>query len=289
MVRAIETEGTIFKIKRFSIHDGPGIRTSVFLKGCPLNCIWCHSPEGISYGISIWYSRNLCIACNQCVEACPNKALEFILNEAPYINIDRDICNNTGYCVKACPTNAIQFTGSITTVSEIINEIEKDILFYRTSGGGVTLTGGEPLFQPDFSVEILKACKKRKIHTAIETCLFCERDAINRVLDYTDFFITDLKLFDPVQHKYYTGKTNEVIIENFRYIAKSGKSILVRIPLINNITDTKYNIEEIVNFVHETDEKIPVELISFNPLAENNYKKLGLPFEMCSGPRLNFS
>lgn len=278
MEKIPETKGKIFKIKRFAVHDGPGIRTTVFLKGCPLNCIWCHSPEGISSDISIWYSRNLCIACGQCVDVCPYDALELIMNEKPYIKIDRDVCNNAGDCVRICPTNAIQFTGSSTSVSDIINEIEKDILFYRTSGGGVTLTGGEPLYQPAFSAEILKACKKVKIHTAIETCLFCERAAIDRVIDYIDLFIVDMKLFDPVQHKYYTGKTNEAIRENFRYIAKSGKTLRVRIPLINNITDTKDNIDAIINFVHETDENIPVEFISFNPLAENNYKRLGTPY-----------
>lgn len=278
MEKLHDTEGIIFKIKRFAVHDGPGIRTTVFLKGCPLNCTWCHSPEGISPDISIWYNKNLCIACSQCVQVCPNNALELIMNAKPYIKIDRELCNISGDCVKACPANALQFTGSITTVSEIINEVEKDIAFYQTSGGGVTLTGGEPLYQPDFSAEILEVCKNRKIHTAIETCLFCERDAINRILDFIDLFIVDMKLFNPIQHKYYTGKTNEIIKENFHYIAKSDKAILVRIPLINNITDTDNNKNSIISFVHEINEKIPIEFINFNPLAENNYKRLGIPF-----------
>ena len=278
MEKLHETEGKIFKIKRFAVHDGPGIRTTVFLKGCPLNCIWCHSPEGISPDISIWYNRNLCITCNQCVKACPNNALELIMNAEPYIKIDRELCNITGDCVKTCPTNAIQFTGSITKVSEIINEIEKDIVFYQTSGGGVTLTGGEPLYQPDFSAEILEACKKRKIHTAIETCLFCEIDAINRILDYVDLFIVDMKLFNSIQHEYYVGKTNENIKENFRYIAGLDKDIIVRIPLIEDIINTDDNLNAIIKFVRDINNKIPIEKINFNPLAENNYKKLGIPF-----------
>jgi pyruvate formate lyase activating enzyme len=278
MERLHELKGNIFKIKRFAIHDGPGIRTAVFLKGCPLNCKWCHSPEGISTDISIWYNRNLCIACGQCVQFCPDNALELIINTEPYIKIDRKLCNVSGDCVKICPSNAMQFTGSITTESEIIREIEKDILFYQTSGGGVTLTGGEPLYQADFSAAILEACKKRNIHTAIETCFFCEKEAINLISDYLDLFIVDLKLFDPIQHKYYTGETNETIKENFRFIAKSGKDILVRIPLVNKITDTDDNKNSIMNFVHGINKNIPIEFIDFNPLAENNYKRLGIPF-----------
>ncbi|TAL62286.1 MAG: glycyl-radical enzyme activating protein [Bacteroidetes bacterium] len=275
-----ETEGKIFKVKRFSVHDGPGIRTAVFLKGCPLNCIWCHSPEGISSDISIWYNRNLCIACSQCVRACPNNALQLISDTGSYIKIDREVCNVNGACVNVCPTNAMQFTGLITTVSEIISEIKKDIAFYQTSGGGITLTGGEPLFQPDFSMGILETCRKLKIHTAIETSLFCERDKVKGIYEFVDLFIVDMKLFDPVLHIDFTGKSNEIIKENFRYIAKSGKDILVRIPLINNITDTDSNKKAILNFVHGINEKIPVEFISYNPLAGNNYMRLGIPFSL---------
>ena len=278
MEKPTDTEGIIFKIKRFSVHDGPGIRTSVFLKGCPLNCIWCHSPEGISSDISIWYNTNLCIACSQCVKACPNNALELITESVPYIKINREVCNVNGGCVKVCPTNAMQFTGLKTTVSEILNEIKKDTAFYQTSGGGVTITGGEPLFQPDFSAEILEKCKKMKIHTAIETSLFCERETIKRISEYVDLFIVDIKLYDPVQHIYFTGKSNKIIKENFRYIVKSGKEILVRIPLVNNVTDTDSNKNSILKFVHRINNKIPMEFLSYNPLTENNYKRLGIPF-----------
>ena len=278
MEKTTESTGTIFKVKRFSVHDGPGIRTSVFLKGCPLSCIWCHSPEGISSDISLWYDKNLCIACGNCVLACPNNALELIQDAEPHINIDQKLCDISGDCVKICPTGAIQFTGSTTSVSDVVNEIAKDILYYQISGGGVTLTGGEPLYQPDFSMAILKACRKRKIHTAIETCLFCERDAIVSISDYLDLFIIDMKIFDMTQHIHYTGKSNEIIKENFRYIAKSGKPVLVRIPMIKGITDTEDNKNACVRFVLEIDCQIPIEFISYNPLAENNYKRLNMPF-----------
>ena len=278
MEKIIDIKGTIFKIKRFSVHDGPGIRTSVFLKGCPLNCIWCHSPEGISSDISIWYNRSLCIACGKCVQSCPNNALELITEAESHIEINREICSLTGDCVEICPTGAMQFTGSMTAVSDIISEIEKDILYYQVSGGGVTLTGGEPLYQPDFSLEILKACRQRNIHTAIETCLFCEREIIDTILEYVDLFIVDMKISDPVKHKNYTGKSNKIIKENLSHIVKSGKPVLVRIPMIKDITDAENNKIELIGFINELNDKIPVEYISYNPLAVNNYERLGMPF-----------
>jgi pyruvate formate lyase activating enzyme len=277
-----ESIGTIFKIKRFSVHDGPGIRTSVFLKGCPLTCIWCHSPEGISSAISIWYDQSLCIACSQCVQVCPNTALQLIKSSDSVINIDRALCILSGDCVKVCPTGAIQFTGYEISVPDIISELKKDILYYKKSGGGITLTGGEPLYQPEFSIEILKACKENNIHTAIESCLFCEKDTIDRISDFVDLFIIDMKIYDKSKHLHYTGKYNDIIKDNFEYIAKSGKSIIVRIPLIPDITDAEENKNAIEKFVYDVDNRIPIEYISYNPLAENNYKKLGIPFKLTS-------
>jgi pyruvate formate lyase activating enzyme len=273
-----DTAGTIFKIKRFSVHDGPGIRTSVFLKGCPLNCIWCHSPEGINSAISIWHDKSLCIACGKCVQSCPNSALKLEQNAETYINIERTLCTISGDCVNICPTGAIQFTGSTINVTDIISEIEKDILYYKQSRGGVTLTGGEPLYQPGFATEILKACKRKNIHTAIETSLFCERETIDRISDNVDLFIIDMKIFEKSKHIHYTGKSNDIIKDNFEYIAKSGKNILVRIPMIPGITDTEDNLNTCEKFVHGIDARILIEHISYNPLAENNYKRLGIPF-----------
>ena len=282
MEKTVEISGTIFKIKRFSVHDGPGIRTSVFLKGCPLNCIWCHSPEGISSEISIWHDQSLCIACGKCVKSCTEKAIELITQPEPesqqQISINRKLCTLNGDCVKICPTGAIQFTGTKTSVSSVIDEIIKDILYYKMSGGGVTLTGGEPLYQPDFSAGILEACRKRKIHTAIETSLFCEKETLSRISDFVDMFIIDMKISDPVQHIRYIGKSNESIRENFRSIAKSGKQIIVRIPMIEGITDSEENINAVREFVRKTNSRIPIEYIANNPLAENNYKRLNIPF-----------
>ena len=154
----------------------------------------------------------------------------------------------------------------------------KDILYYQISGGGVTLTGGEPLFQPDFSIGILETCKRNNIHTTMETCLYSERETIGRISELTDLLIIDMKIFDESEHIHFTGKSNDIIKDNFEYISKSGKHILVRIPMIKGITDTPDNLNAIEKFVHGIDKKIPIEHISYNPLAENNYMRLGIPF-----------
>lgn len=278
MGNSTEICGTIFKIKRFSVHDGPGIRTSVFLKGCPLSCIWCHSPEGIDSDISIWYDKSLCIQCSECVKSCPNDALKLIADPDPFINIDRNKCSLAGECVKVCPTGAIQFTGSKVTLSEIMDELEKDMLYYGISGGGVTLTGGEPLYQPEFSLSVLDLCHKKNIHTAIETCLYSERATIEEIIGCVDLFIVDMKIYDQDQHIRYTGRSNELIKDNLQFLALSGKEILIRIPMVKNITDTEENKNSIKEFVESIDGHIPIEFISYNPLAGNNYKRLDIPF-----------
>jgi pyruvate formate lyase activating enzyme len=278
MANSAEISGTIFKIKRFSVHDGPGIRTSVFLKGCPLNCIWCHSPEGISSDITIWYDKSLCIACSECVKACPNNALTLLNDADSQIKIDRQLCCLSGECVSVCPTGAIQFNGAKITVSDIMNEIEKDLLYYHTSGGGVTLTGGEPLYQREFSKSILEECRKLNIHTAIESSLFCERGTIDSIIDLVDLFIVDMKLFDEASHIRFTGKPNDIIKDNIRYLSESGKSILVRIPMVENITDTEENKTAIRNFINTIDCKIQIEHLNYNPLTGNNYQRLDIPF-----------
>lgn len=275
---SVSIKGNIFKIKRFAVHDGPGIRTAVFLKGCPLNCIWCHSPEGIEPNILLWYNINTCILCGSCVESCPEHALELTGSEHGSISINRNMCKLTGGCVSVCPTGSIEFNGESKTVSDIVDVILKDKLYYDNSGGGITLTGGEPVFQPEFSLSILKNCKINSIHTAIETTLSCGKEILAMFTQYVDLFIVDLKFFDSEQHLRYTGKSNEIIRENFSYLAESGKEILVRIPLIPGITDTEINLSEIAEYVNSFNRVIPIEYLNYNPLAENNYKRLNLPF-----------
>ena len=188
--------GTVFDIKRFAVHDGPGIRTSVFLKGCPLSCCWCHNPEGITSEIELWYNEKLCICCEQCVNVCPSRALQVHSIKRPFIRINRQHCHLHYSCCRTCPTGALQPTGREMSLPELMAEIEKDRLFYEMSGGGVTLTGGEPLYQPEFCQAILRSCKECNISTAMETSLYAAQPILDSVIAYVDHFLVDIKLLD---------------------------------------------------------------------------------------------
>ncbi len=278
-----ETDGIIFNIKRFSVHDGPGIRTSIFLKGCPLSCIWCHNPEGISPDITIWYNRNFCIACGKCTEACHRSALTLNTKAERYIEIDRALCDVSGDCVAVCPTGAIDFTGRRSSVDEIMAEIRKDELFFESSGGGVTLTGGEPLFQPEFCIELLKSCRRENFSTTLETCLFCEEELVGKVADLVDLFLVDMKIFDGTRHLELTGKRNELIKANLILLSVLGKNIIVRVPLIKGITDSDDNRKYIEDFVRKINPGIPIEYLDYNPLTKSKYQKLSVPFLLDHG------
>jgi pyruvate formate lyase activating enzyme len=274
--------GNIINIERFAVHDGPGIRSTVFLKGCPLRCVWCQNPEGIENKISLWYFEKKCIRCNQCVAACKNNALT-AQDVSPHILIDRAKCTNAGRCVEACPTTALCFDGSTVSHEEVMEVLLEDKQFYEQSGGGVTLSGGDPLFQHEFSLEILKTCKSQGIHTAIETCMYGRPEIIERFFKYVDMFIVDLKIFDSLEHKKYTGVENEIIKANFELIASKKDEVLVRIPLIPGITATKENIKQIARFVHNTNSGIPIELMNYNSLAENKYRLMGNEYKIIKG------
>jgi len=273
--------GFIFNIKRFAVHDGPGIRTSVFLKGCPLSCIWCHNPEGISPSVTLWYNRNTCILCGKCISSCSEGALSFgYFNGRQIVEIDRDLCTLCGECVKECPTRSIDFAGKEIRLDELMAEIRKDFLYFSISGGGVTLTGGEPLAQGEFCVAVLKACRAEGINTAIETSLYCEREVLEAVVDYTGHFMADIKIFDRMLHERYTGKPNDIIRENLRFLALMGKSVLVRVPLIRSITDSSVNKKEILDFIDGLAAGIQIEYLEYNRLTPAKYEKMGIPFSL---------
>ena len=273
--------GYIFNIKRFAVHDGPGIRTSVFLKGCPLSCIWCHNPEGISPAVTLWYNRNTCILCGKCIASCGEGVLSSgYFRGRQIVEIDRDLCTLCGDCVKECPTGSLDFTGREIRLDELMSEIRKDTLYYGISGGGVTLTGGEPLAQGEFCLAILKACRNEGINTAIETSLYCEREVLERVVDFTCHFIADMKISDRILHERYTGKPNDIIMENLRFLAAMGKSVKVRVPLISGITDSSGNKKEILNFIKGTGSGIQIEYLEYNRLTPVKYEKMGVPFSL---------
>jgi pyruvate formate lyase activating enzyme len=275
--------GKIIDIRRFSIHDGPGIRTTVFLKGCPLRCEWCHNPEGLENKLNLWYFENKCIRCNSCISACQNKALTIQEAPLPYIIIDQGKCSNAGSCVAVCPTTALSFDGKELSSDDVVKVLINDRLFYNQSGGGITISGGDPLYQFEFSLEILKACKGELIHTAIETCLYAKREILEKFIPCVDYFIIDLKLFDSDVHERYTGVRNELIKSNFEHLASQKVKILVRIPLIPGITDTKENIKNISSFVNNVNKEIPIELMNYNPLAENKYRLMHKNYDVFKG------
>jgi pyruvate formate lyase activating enzyme len=264
-------DGNIIDIKRFTIHDGYGIRSTVFLKGCGLRCAWCHNPEGIENSIDLGYFPRQCIRCRACLKACPSDALWADEEGDTFIWINRQRCTRCGLCVKACPTTALSFDGQRLSSGEVVATLLRDQLFYRQSGGGITISGGDPLIQHHFSEEILRQCKAAGVHTAIETCLQAPWDIVAAFLSITDLFIVDLKLADARQHLEYTGHGNELIRANYRRLAGLKRDMLTRIPLIPRVTALPENIRAIAQFVRECNPGGRVELINFNPLSESKY------------------
>lgn len=271
-------QGIVFDIKRFAVHDGPGIRTTVFTKGCPLRCAWCQNPEGMEPEVRLWYFESKCIRCNSCIEACPQKALSEGHEDGPHIRIDYGLCTKCGVCVGICPASALAFDSKKMSAEEVLEEIEKDRLFYDVSGGGVTLSGGDPLYQHKFNLDILKKCRERGIHTAVETCLYANKRIIKTFARVVDLFIVDIKLYHPLIHERYTGYDNAVIKRNFEFLAKIAGSIHVRIPLVPEVTAVEENIRDIARYVRSVREDIPIELINFNPLAANKYRIVDVPY-----------
>lgn len=281
-------QGIVFDIRRFTVHDGPGIRSTVFTKGCPLGCVWCQNPEGRENKIDLWYFRNKCIGCLRCIDICPNKALSPQGKEAeglnagnrPDIRINRKKCGCCGKCVEACPAKAMAFDGRVVSSDEVVKELLKDRVFYETSGGGITISGGEPLFQHQFNLEILKKCKDEKLHTAIETCLYSGKEILEQFLGLTDLFIADMKIFDSGLHKAATGKNNELIKSNLEMLVERGAEVMVRIPVIPGFTDSVENIRSIASYIYGLKKDMPVELINFNPFAKNKYRLMEAAYRL---------
>jgi pyruvate formate lyase activating enzyme len=276
-------DGAIIDIKRFTLHDGHGIRSTLFLKGCGLRCAWCQNPEGFDASLSLWYFAKQCIRCGECEPSCPVAAIGLHPDDDPFVRVDRDLCTRCGDCVAACPTTALSFDGSRVSAQDAAATLLRDIEFYRQSGGGITISGGDPLVQHEFAREVLGLCKREGVHTAIETCLFGNWDVLERFIPLTDLFIIDLKIADSALHAEYTGRPNERIFDNYARLARAGVRLLTRMPLIPGITATEANVGAMARFIREKNPGGRVELINFNPLAANKYSLMNRSTEFFSG------
>ena len=269
--------GCVFNIERFAIRDGPGIRTTVFLQGCPLRCLWCANPESMSPAPQLFYLENLCTRCYRCVEACPNKATTKTPEGA--IAINRSLCKACGKCVEACPNKAREISGKLMTVEEVLEEVKKDALFYQNSGGGVTFSGGEPTQQPEFLWHLLKRCQESGIQTALDTSGFVKPEILKKVLEHTNLVLYDIKHMDPAKHKELTDVDNRLILENARMIAAMGKPMIIRVPLIPGHNDSRENLKALADFMLGLGLK-KIDLLPYHSLGKIKYQRLGMEYKL---------
>lgn len=267
-------QGIIFDLQTYCLYDGPGIRTTIFLKGCPLRCDWCHNPESWNRSPQIGYRKDLCTLCGTCVENCSQHALS-INNEA--LLIDRKKCLVCGECVSLCVAGAHEIIGRQASVGDIVKEVILDRPFFEESGGGVTISGGEPTVQAGFLLDLLSALKNSGLHTALETCGYFDPELIEKLVDRVDLFLFDLKLIDSSVHKKRTGVANDRILENFRSILScvGQERIIPRIPIIPGLNTSPDEIDRIIEFLHESGYTGKVELMPYNDLAKSKWEKIG--------------
>ena len=264
--------GTIFDIKRFAVHDGPGIRTTLFLKGCPLRCPWCQNPEGLSGAIRLWHKPSLCILCGSCVKACKYGALEM----KERIHIDHSRCVKCGDCIAACPTGALAYDGQEVTVLEAVDMLLQDRMFFDK--GGVTLSGGEALQQWPFALEVLTACHEQGVNTALETSLYVRPEVLEKFLPVVDHFLIDIKYKNGDTHREVIGADNALILSNYAFLVKAGADVLVRTPLIPGFTATEDNIRGIARHILAQDRDARYELLNFNPLCRSKYTAMEMDY-----------
>jgi len=272
---ATPCRGLVFNIMRFALHDGPGIRTTVFLKGCPLSCWWCHNPESRSRETEVVYVAERCIRCGDCVRACPKAALE--LDE--WVVRNPHLCRLDTRCVDACSTGAQEILGRWMSLSDVMAEVLKDQIFFDESRGGATISGGEPLMQADFVEALLAACRAQRIHTVLDTCGYAESSVVERIRSKVDLFLFDLKLMDPIKHQQFTGVGNDQILANLRLLAESGSAVIVRIPVIPGVNDDDDNFSAVSSFLSPL-RLTSIDLLPYHRIAAGKYSKLGLRYRM---------
>jgi pyruvate formate lyase activating enzyme len=269
--------GTVFNIQHYSIHDGPGIRTTVFVNGCPLRCAWCQNPESQTKVPRLFFTLEKCTGCGKCVDICPQKATSIVEGHS---RTNREICRACGTCLGECPNEARALMGRQMTAQEVFEDVNSDSIFYKNSGGGVTVSGGDPLAQPDFVIEILRLCKQAGMHTAIDTSGYANWETFKRVLQFVDLVLFDFKHMDPEEHKRCTGVSNNLILENAKKIIIECPSVklLARIPVVPGYNDSKENIIMTARFISkELGKSIKVHLLPYHRMAETKYERLEEP------------
>jgi pyruvate formate lyase activating enzyme len=270
---ADQTKGLVFDIRRYCVHDGPGIRTTVFFKGCPLSCWWCHNPEGRSQSPSLMFFPDRCLQCGECVSVCPHNA---IVDVNGSLETDSQ-CVACGTCVPVCAADARQIAGRWMTVREVMQQIEKDLVFYDESFGGVTFSGGEPLYQPAFLHALLDACAERQLHTVVETCGYAHRDLLLTLSKKVDVFYYDLKIIDSEKHRKYVGVPNNEIVGNLEALAEQGNSVVVRIPVIPGINDDPGEIQGMARLLQRS-QLHKVHLLPYHRAGTGKYARLHMPY-----------
>ncbi len=266
--------GQIYNIQRYSLHDGPGIRTTIFLKGCPLTCLWCHNPESQSKKSELMYNEQKCISCFDCVSSCPNVALT---NKDQVLSIERNRCVSCGTCACKCPAAAIDLMGKLMTVEEVMAEVNKDRAFYNTSNGGVTISGGEPLYQSEFALELARAIKSEGYHLTLDTSGYAKKDVLLPFIGLIDLYLYDVKHVYPEQHKAFTGVDNLQILRNLKVLSRHSQRIWVRLPLIPSFNDSETHIHDFAFQMSEI--KIEkVSLLPYHGFAKGKYEQMNQPY-----------
>ena len=271
------TSGIVFNISRYAIHDGPGIRTTVFLQGCPLSCWWCQNPESMAREPHLSLREGRCIGCRMCVEACPRNAIS-MTDDGPAT--DASLCQKCFECADICPADAREVVGRSMTVAEVMEEVRKDTAFYDESGGGVTFSGGEPLMQPAFLMELLEACGRLDIHRTVDTCGYAGRSILLQAAEKTDLFLYDLKHMDPEIHEKYTGVSNEPILENLRALSCRDVAVRIRFPLIPGVNDDWKNVERLGAFLQGLHRVFCVDILPYHDVARSKYKRFGFDYRL---------